>query len=156
MISKITSNFSFGKLLNKIESIQDHYLNKSKAKIIDIAKNNINSNELRALKPSTEAGRRAGRGWSGKKVQPTNDMTPLKHTKNLLNSLKVTEDGFSVAEYGMIHQSGWDSKGRFKGKIKPRRFLPFTSKGNFTPEMKEFNGKFEKLLLLRIKQAMKK
>jgi len=154
VISKITSNFSFRKLLDKIEDIQDHYLDKSKDKIIDIAKNNINSKKLRALRPSTEAGRKAGRGWSGKKVTPTSDMTPLKHTGNLLKSLGKNKNGFEIAEYGMIHQSGWKTN---RGvSILPRRFLPFTAKGNFTPEMKEFEEKFQKLLILRIKQAMKK
>ena len=33
-------------------------------------------------------------------------------------------------------------RGRFTGKIQPRRFLPFTAKGNFAPEMKEFEKKF--------------
>ena len=41
MISKITSNFSFGKLERKIEGIQKHNLNKQKTKIVDIAKKNI-------------------------------------------------------------------------------------------------------------------
>ena len=151
---KITSNFSFGKLLGKIEEIQNDFLKKNINKTVDIAKSNISQGNTRGLADSTKQSRAKGRGWAGKKVTPTNDTTPLKHTGKLLKSLKPKSDGFEIVEYGLIHQSGWTTN---RGTtINPRPFLPFTSKGNLSPERKKHQKKFLKLLYLRIRQAMTK
>ena len=153
---KITSNFSFGKLERKIEGIQKHNLNKQKTKIVDIAKKNITEKKLRPLKQSTLDSRKAGKYWGKKRGNQykTNDDTPLKHMGHLLDSIKSTKDGIEMLEYGMTHQKEWTTN---RGvTIKARPFLPFTKTGNLTPEMKEFQDKFERLFTLRIKQAMKK
>ena len=151
---KITSNFSFGKVLDDLELITADVGGEMSQNIVETAAKTINDGKLKELKESTKRSRRKGRGWASVKVAPTTDYTPLKHTGALVNSLKVVKDGFEMKEYGFYHQKGFTTH---KGQNVPARpFLPFTTKENLTPELKKLNEKITNRFVERIRKAMKK
>ena len=98
---KITSNFSFGKLLNKLPGILEKHTQRTARSSAEGARENISKGLSPPLKPSTLAIRKQ-RGTGGSK--------PLFETGALFKSIKGTSEGIEMLEYGKYHHDGFTPK----------------------------------------------
>ena len=103
-----SSNFSFKKLSSKIGEV----LGEKNEAIIDslaqITKRNITDGNLRELSPATLEARRGGdSSFKGHNPSPTTETRPLLYSGALLKSIKPTEDGIEMLEYGLAHNEGF-------------------------------------------------
>jgi hypothetical protein len=123
-IKDITINFDLSKLLKHLQSDKKFMMPKkieveNYKKVAESIKNNIqngnfSNNAIKAdwdtmtysksadLQPSTQYIRK----WRGNKPQP-----PLIETGNLVNSIRATKNGITMADYGMHHVKGYKIKG---------------------------------------------
>jgi len=145
--TKITSNISFDKLLNKLPSILDVYLNKIAQDSADLSKSNIDKGidfKKQKLKPLAEASintRKRG-GLVGTNI-PANKRKssglnniggkkPLKYTGKLYNSIKAKKNTLTMAGYAKDHFEGFtftqrkQTGGVFKASVPPRPFIATT------------------------------
>ncbi len=97
----IETNFSFSNLASKLPNIiKEHVAEVGKDSVLEI-KDSIDRGLKPKLKKSTMAVRKA-RGISGS--------IPLKATGAFYNSIKYTEDGIEMLEYGKYHRWGFTPK----------------------------------------------
>ena len=181
MIESININFSFGKLLKKIDRILEADLISRKQFFAENAIQNIKSGKLRGLRPFTKMIRRKGLSGNPQGFKSSTDK-PLIYTGNLLRSIKIVDEGVKMAKYGLYHQEGftivkndWTDVFLFKktsvmskiksvlttGKtykpiqVKPRPFM-LTVAGNLHPKLKKRYLKLERDLYKGLKRAMRK
>tara|TARA_R100000655_G_scaffold79226_1_gene118611 strand:- start:801 stop:1319 length:519 start_codon:yes stop_codon:yes gene_type:complete len=171
LIEKIEINFSFGKLENKLDKILKDHIDAIKKVTVEVAKSTIKSGKLKKLSPGTLYIRKNGLSnknvFGGFKVK-TNSKTPLLHTKNLFNSIKVVDEGISMAGYGKYHLQDYtivDNKFTdymrkahsmyMVGTKVPARNPFFTPKGNLRGESGKFAKKSINDLYNDLKRAMK-
>tara|TARA_R100000808_G_C2033045_1_gene76012 strand:+ start:23 stop:526 length:504 start_codon:yes stop_codon:yes gene_type:complete len=167
LIEKIDINFSFGKLSRKIDKILKDHMDSIKKVTALVAKDTIKSGKLKKLSPGTLYIRK--HGLSPKRPYKSNSKTPLLHTGNLLASIKVVDDGISMAGYGKYHlqdytivQNGftkWMQKAHsmyMVGTRVPARNPFFDPKGNLKGESAKFARKSINDLYNDLRRAMRK
>jgi hypothetical protein len=145
----IQANFSFLKLSRGWKKIVNRYIENFPAESAKLTKAKLEKGRLKPLKPFTREMRKKGRGWSGKKVQPTKSPRPLNQTGTLIKSIKANKKSLEMKAYGVIQEKGFISqvKTRYmKFKyivVPPRPFIqiPTTNK-KF--ELTLFGGRWKK------------
>ena len=142
--TKITTNVSFDKLLNKIPEILDVSLNRIANDSAKLSKSNINKSvdfqgtPLKGLSEASINTRNRG-GLVGTNI-PLNKRKssglnniggskPLKYTGNLFNSIKANKNFLTMAGYAKDHFEGFtftqrkQTGGVFKASVPPRPFI---------------------------------
>ena len=94
---KVSVNFDFGKLSDKLESITNDYLEDFAKNSEKISKEVIDSGKLAKLKPATVK-------WRKQEGYPTSP--PLKASGKLYNSIKAKGNTLSLKQYGKYHNDG--------------------------------------------------
>ena len=80
---------------------------------------NISDGNLRGLSQNTLELRRRGLStFDGHNPSPTTETRPLLYTGRLKNSIKATEDGIEMFDYGLEHNKGFSTP---EGKQVPSR-----------------------------------
>ena len=106
---KISINFSFSKLAGKIHGIIIDTVKREKEGVVKVSKKTIKDKDLLALSDGTMNKRRAGISdyeKRGHKPRKTSDDTPLHYTGSLYKSIKVSDKGIDMLDYGMLHNQG--------------------------------------------------
>ena len=134
---QIESNFSFKKLAGKVDSIVDKYKEDVSGAYAQGAKDKIDKNDLKELRPYTKRNRK------------NQDMIPLYDSGDLYKSLKGTKKGLEMLSYGADHQKGYPSSIPNAIDIPARKFFgsQFVSK--------EGEDKAKKSLIKNIRKGMK-
>lgn len=143
------SNFSFKKLTSKFEEI----FNDSKSEIVESIARNTKKNILtagtRRLSNRTLEARKLGvSSFPGHNPRPTTETRPLLYTKRLFDSIKATEEGLDIMDYGLIHQEGFTTS---EGKNVPAR--PFIA--TLSDDKKALEN-VENRIFNKLEKAMKK
>ena len=125
---KNKSNFSFDKAVAELKNIQNGYLGLIGEDVVQEAKHRIMESDPSIIEPLTsftKRMRREGRYWGGKSGNQykTNSEKPLVHTGRLLKSIKKEKNGVSMIGYAKIQNDGWNSGGKWQGKVPAREFL---------------------------------
>ena len=138
---EISRNFSFGKILDKSERIIKDVIGETAEVVVETSTKFIKEGKVKPdILTSTKTRKR-------RKGSPTPDI-PLMDTGNLVNTMKVVENGFQIVEYGWYHHNG-------VGKNKTRSFLPFTKDMKNFKDFTKFNEKINNRFAERIRKAMK-
>ena len=106
---KISINFSFSRLGKHINKIIDDTVKREKEGVVKVSKKTIKDGDLPALSDGTMNKRRAGTSdyiKRGHKPKETHDIRPLHYTKALYKSIKVSDKGIDMLDYGMLHNQG--------------------------------------------------
>ena len=132
-----------------------------------VAKDTIKSGKLKKLSPGTLYIRK--HGLSPKRPYKSNSKTPLLHTGNLLASIKVVDEGISMAGYGKYHLQDYTIVGNkftdymqkahsmyMVGTRVPARNPFFNPKGNLKGEPAKFAKKSINDLYNDLRMAMRK
>ena len=103
--TKVT--FSFSKLNHALDKILPEAIQSSRQDIAQKWKDNIDRQDFKDLKPSTET-RRKFKGYNTfyPNLTPKDTTTKLKATGKLYNSIKATDRGVSFNHYGDWHVKG--------------------------------------------------
>tara|TARA_R100000664_G_C2751126_1_gene138426 strand:- start:1446 stop:1892 length:447 start_codon:yes stop_codon:yes gene_type:complete len=138
---KLSSNFSFTKLADSLDSIIKKQSAKSSEGFAKSAKKKITDGLRPALKKSTREIRRK-RGTGGSK--------PLYETGSLFRSIKATDKGIEMNKYGIYHNEGYETspKSMIPNKLVPARPFIF-------PSDKE-TQKIERNLIIEFYRAMRR
>lgn len=94
---KITTNFDFSKLSNKVGKLVEKYVEQNVIDVADGAKNKIDQNTLPRLSKITKRIRKS-------KGLPENP--PLKATGRLYKSIKPKKNALEIYQYGKWHNDG--------------------------------------------------
>jgi len=106
---RVSINFSFPKLAGRIQKIIVDTVNREKQGIVEVSKKTIKNRELQPLSDSTIGKRRSGTSdykKRGHRPSPTTDDTPLHYTGSLYKSIKVSDKGIDMLDYGISHDQG--------------------------------------------------
>ncbi len=133
---KITTNFSFSKLLSEIKSIKKDFAKQFAKNAEKVSKANIDSGQLAPLKESTKK-------WRKREGFPTSP--PLKASGKMYDSIKAEDNKLSVLKYGKYHNDG---------KVPTTVARPFISGLSIT-NIEEVD-KMKKKLVQDINKALKK
>ena len=95
---EITTNFSFGKLANKLPNLLQNHVNNVVADSVESSKNYIKSGSVIPDIKEVTKKRRIRRG-----NPPT---PPLLETGRLVKSIKQVDDGIEMIQYGRRHHFG--------------------------------------------------
>ena len=123
--TKITTTYSFKKLLSNIEEILSDVEDNLGQVAEKVMKQKIDSGLKPPLKQTTIKGRLEGKYWGGLRgaKYKTTSITPLKHTGALYDSLKFDKKTKSInmLAYGKEHHKGFSNpQGK---KVPPRPFM---------------------------------
>lgn len=155
---KVESNFDFSRLITHFDDIFGKHQAFIKDRLAQATKRNIADGNLRGLSNDTIELRKRGlstfksydRPQPGmNKLSPTNRVTPLHYTGNLLNSIKPNDEGIEMLEYGLHHHRGF--KTREGRTVFSRKFIVGTD------NLKTDKGEIEEIqsdLVDRIKRML--
>ena len=142
------SNFSFRKLTDSFKEIFDDSKSEITETIARNTKKNILTAGTRQLSNRTLEARRLGvSSFPGHNPRPTTETRPLLYSKRLFNSIKGTEKGLEIMDYGLIHQEGFTTT---EGKSVPAR--PFIA--TLSDDKKALDN-IEDKIINTIERAMK-
>ena len=151
---KVKYNFSFGKLLSRLNKVLEDSDIDVASSLSESTKENIKRGVSPNLSNSTIEARQNGKtSFSGHSASSSQSTKPLYYTKKLYNSIKPVAEGVSMEEYGMEHEEGFTtpSKNIGYGSDKRVEARPFMAKEIQSKDV----SKIETKIVNRINKAMK-
>ena len=141
----IKSNFSFGKLANRLPQLIQKQMQRTARSSAEGARERISKGLSPPLQPSTLAIRKQ-RGTGGSK--------PLFETGALFKSIRGTSEGLEMLEYGFLQHKGFTPKkipfvlGSLTGQSSGKEFITFAhNKKNIQVPARPFIFPSEKTIL---------